>query len=69
MYFWGTCFLIVGALAKLYFKKSAFERRNEAGVEEHSSYWSMLVVRFLEASCSLSILIGVCLIIIGGSNQ
>jgi len=65
LHYLGLFLLIFGGLAKLYFRKSSFERRYEAGVEVHSNYWIMLAIRFLE-SCSKYIMItGACLIAAG----
>lgn len=69
MYILGVIVLIVGICAKVYFKKKAFERRNSAGVEEHSGYWSMLMVRALESSSTFMIIIGIGFMIIGEFQQ
>ena len=69
MYYLGFTLLILGVLAKLFFKKSAFERRNEAGVEEFSNYWAMLAVKFLEGSSTFIIIASIALIIIGDFTQ
>jgi len=69
MYIFGIIVLIVGICSKVYFKKKAFERRNSAGVEEHSGYWSMLMVRALESSSTFIIIIGIALVIIGELQQ
>lgn len=69
MYFFGVIVLIVGICARVYFKKKAFERRNTAGVEEHSSYWSMLIVRAFEKSSTFIIIFGIGFILIGELQQ
>ncbi|MEC8326762.1 MAG: hypothetical protein VX100_11780 [Pseudomonadota bacterium] len=58
----GVAFLISAAAIFLYIDKRAFLRRNEAGIEEYSSYSSMIFSSVFE---KLLILIGVVLTIIG----
>lgn len=67
-YFFGVLLIITGIVLKIYFSKSAFERRNQAGIEEFSSYWVMQLVRFLEKLTTLFIIAGVVLIFIGDTK-
>ncbi|QUM87700.1 hypothetical protein HWV03_02040 [Moritella sp. 36] len=60
----GVFLFFLGAFSMVYFRKGAFERRNDAGVEEFSSYWAMLAIRFLEKFSKVSLVIGLVMIFV-----
>ncbi len=63
--FLGVLLVVGGSIAKIYFKKSAFERRNINGVEEYGSFWNMVAFKASETVSGLAIVLGIILFGVG----
>lgn len=68
VFFWGIVFIIAGGVGSHWVRSRQFYRRNDAGVEEFSSYGSAVVAKLVEritmAVSFLAILAGVAMIVI-----
>ena len=67
-FFWGIVFIVAGVVGSHWVGRREFYRRNNAGVEEFSSYGSSVVAKMVERLARtvsfIAILVGVAMIVL-----